>query len=145
MLKFKKFSDNILIMGVNKINIHDIRMINKDASYEDKIRWLVQAIGIKSGRDIEGTTEKIFVKILEINREKEGFTLEEIAEALHIPKSTAFYHLERMIEHGIITKDKEYHLKAPTLKDTIEELKLEFDRMIERIRRIAEEIDKDMY
>ena len=110
---------------------------------EELLEWIVRSLGITTNRDIDNTINKILDFILKKNKEQEVINEEEIAREIGLSRSTIHYHLEKLINSHLLEKsNKGYVLRGNTLEETIDEIKLEFDKVIEKIRRIAKELDE---
>lgn len=127
-----------------------IRILEKrlPSSYNRRelLEWLVISLGISTNRDLDNTALKIMDLLLERAKYSTPVRIDDLVEEIKISKSTAHHHLEKMLCAGILEKTKEgYYLKGRNLEQTIEEVELEVHRMLERIKKIAKEIDRQIF
>ncbi|NPA38816.1 MAG: helix-turn-helix transcriptional regulator [Candidatus Nanohaloarchaeota archaeon] len=113
---------------------------------KDMLEWIAISLGVSTKRDLEGTLLKIMEIILSKAKNSQPVKIEELAKKIHISKSTAHHHLEKMYYAGILEKTKKgYYLKGRNLEETIEEIELEIKRIMERIKKVAKEIDEQIF
>ncbi len=127
------------------IKIKELKMPNKnDPNISHKVEWLCSSLGILSNRDKDNTSAKILELLLNNAKRSEPLTSDDIAISLNIARSTALHHLEKYEASGIIIKDKGYSLKASSIEEILDELELDIKRTLERMRKIAKEIDESL-
>jgi len=127
------------------LKIKELKMLGKnERDVTKKIEWLCDSLGMLSKRDKDRTSARILELLLNSAKRNEGLTSESIAVSLNISRSTALHHLERYASSGIVVKDNGYHLRCSSVEEVIDEIELEIKRSLERIRKIAREIDESL-
>ncbi len=122
------------------------RRLPSSQDKKELLEWLIVSLGISTKRDLDKTALKIMDLLLEKTKHSTPLRIEDLVDEIHISKSTAHHHLEKMFGAGILEKTKEgYYLKGRNLEQTIEEMELEIHRMLERIKKIAKELDKQIF
>ncbi len=108
---------------------------------EDELRWLCQCFGFEPG----DPRVEILREIVAAEKNEQGVRSTVISTNLQITRGGAVYHLNRMIESGLIVrKGHEYQLRATSLEETLEEVEEDMLRMFKRMRQIAKELDQDL-
>src|SRR3989344_2853477 len=99
---------------IKKLNRPKISDLNQD------IQIITQSLGLFSKRDKEKSCFRIFVEIL---KNKNGITAEEITLNTNLTRATVIHHLNYLIKSGLITKKKhKYYLRGETLEGLIKEI-----------------------
>ncbi|MFH1592430.1 MAG: ArsR family transcriptional regulator [Candidatus Woesearchaeota archaeon] len=112
---------------------------------EVDMEWVCRSLGFAGTRDKEKTAVRIFKLLLQAAKKGEGLTSDEIAEKIKPTRGAVVHHLNKFMRAGLIVKvSNDYELRMNCLKKTIEEIKLDAERAIMNIGRIAESIDKEL-
>ena len=117
----------------------------KNKNLESDARWICESLGFSSGRDIENTSTKVIISLLE-NLSHEGKTSSEaIADNLDIKVSRVNYHIRNLVNSGLIYRERRLlYLRGGSLKTAIQEMRKDTDRMFAELETVAEEIDDKM-
>ncbi|MBU1197258.1 hypothetical protein KJ765_01970 [Candidatus Micrarchaeota archaeon] len=109
---------------------------------EDELDWLCKCFGFSEQDDLR---KHILQEILEAERQERGVRSHNISIKMHVTRGGAVYHLNKMIESGLIVRNgREYELRGQNLEQTLEEMEEDMLRMFKRMRNIAKELDEDM-
>ncbi len=127
-----------------EINIKSIKTPQKK-NLEEELKIITESMFLSSGRDIKNTGYKIIKFILEETYKEKEIKTEDISKKLKFPIARINHHIRRLTELGIVYREKRnIKLRRNTLKNTIEEVKRDADRIFEDLIRTAEEIDKQL-
>ncbi len=108
------------------------------------IVWFCETFGLANDADnaIEGVVLK---KFLLAARQARGISSKELAKGAPVAHSTIIYHLNRLIDSGLIVKKgRKYYLRAPELSELVEEMEYDVEREFRRISDIATELDSSL-
>ena len=77
--------------------------------------------------------------------EGEPKTSTEIAEELDLARGTVLFHMKKFSKSGLVARapGRRYVLRESSLEETIEDMMRDSERIFERMRKIAAEIDKE--
>ena len=110
---------------------------------EDLIDWILSSLGLVLKKDQKEGIKEVFKEILRISKEKEYFTIDDIASKVKLSRTTAYHHITKMVNSGIIIRTRKgYTLTSHTLEGCIIEIEHETQRILERIKRISRELDR---
>lgn len=113
---------------------------------EARLRWIFSSLGIKTGRDLNETSIKIFKEILLCNFQGKAVRTEKLREKLHLTVAAINYHLRALEDLGLIERHKrQILLREKTLARTLEELKKDVDRILLELIEEAEKLDKELF
>jgi len=129
-----------------KIEINTVEKPMKKQE-EDILKWFCLELGLSSKDDEEGIETEILKKFIIAAYKNEGITSLKLKEMLNYPlaRSTIIYHLNRLINAGLIVKKGRYYfLRGMIMSRTIEELEYDLDREFKRMIEAAELLDKIM-
>jgi len=122
-----------------------IRKIRSPApgSLSDDIDYLCRSLGYFSKRDKQDTAGKIFqLLVKEACGPERSLSSDEIAEKLNLTRGAIVHHLNSFITAGIVVKEhNKYRLRSVSLQKSMEEIRLDIERIMEQMIKIAMEID----
>lgn len=117
----------------------------KSNELDTDIAWMCECLGIVTPRDRDRTSTKILTVILRAARDDESLSSDEIANRVGITRGTAVHHIKKYMGSGIVVKHRStYELRTHSLRETLDEIELDMERTIRRMKTIAEEIDEEM-
>ncbi len=112
---------------------------------EDDLFWLCNSFGLSSGRDVENTSTRIVMSMLDRISDNEEVTSKMIADALGIKLSRVNHHLRSLIDSGLVYRKKRaLCLRGGSLRAAVQEMRRDSERMFDDLEKIAAEIDRDM-
>ncbi len=128
-----------------RIYLQDLQPPPK-AREEDDIEWLCRSLNLFTKKDEDKSTYKVFKTLVEASISGEPKTSTEIARKLNLTRGTVLFHLKKFHSSGLIARisGRRYALRQPSLEETIEDMMRDSQRIFERMRRIAAEIDKEL-
>jgi len=113
--------------------------------YERDLEWICRSFGFLEPRDRKKTAHNIFKSLVETARHDEGLSSDKLAEKLALTRGTIVYHLNKMMKSGlVIYHEGQYELRRRSLKNTVEEVQRDVNRIFEDIYKVAETIDQTL-
>jgi predicted transcriptional regulator len=107
--------------------------------------WLCDTLGLSSGRDIEDLSIRIVLRLLEESSEKEGIATDHLADLLGINVGRANHHLRNLSRSGVIYRERRLvHLRGRSMRESIQELRKDAERIFDELEKVATDIDTMM-
>jgi predicted transcriptional regulator len=127
-----------------KIHLQEIKPPVK-ADEDKDIEWLCRSLSLFTKKDADKSTYKVFRTLVKASLEGESKTSTEIAEELHLARGTVLFHMRKFYSAGLVARapGRRYVLREQSLEDTIEGMMRDSERIFERMRKIAAEIDEE--
>lgn len=122
--------------------LRDIDVPRKKDMEED-LEWLCQSLGLRGEEDRRDELGvEIFKSLVRATYKNEPVRSTIICRRVNVSRGAVVYHLNRFIEMGLVVRrGREYTLRRSSLSRTLEEMESDMERMIRRMREIAEYID----
>ena len=96
-------------------------------------------------RKKQKTAYLIFKALVEATAHNNGLTSDELAEKLSLTRGTMIHHLNKMMKSGlVIFHESKFKLRERSLKNTMEEIRRDINRLFENIFEISESIDRSL-
>jgi len=113
-------------------------------SLDEDINFLCRSLGYFSKRDKQDTAGKIFhLLVKEASDQERSLTSDEIAEKINLTRGAIVHHLNSFISAGIAIKEhNRYRLRSASLQKSMEEIRVDIDRIMKQMIKIAIEIDE---
>ncbi|MCW4046995.1 MAG: helix-turn-helix domain-containing protein [Candidatus Bathyarchaeota archaeon] len=113
--------------------------------YETDLEWICRTFGFLESRDKQKTAYFILKNLIEAAAHNDGLTSDELAEKLSLTRGTMVHHLNKMMKSGlVIFHEGKYKLRERSLKNTVEEIQRDIERLFENIIGVAESVDKTL-
>ncbi|MBN2517848.1 MAG: helix-turn-helix transcriptional regulator [Candidatus Altiarchaeota archaeon] len=127
-----------------KIYLQDIKPPLK-ADEDDDMEWLCRSLNLFTRKDADKSAYKVFKILVKSSIEGEPKTSTEIAEELKLARGTVLFHMKKFYSSGLVARapGRRYILRESSLEETIEDMMRDSERIFERMRKIASEIDKE--
>jgi len=123
------------------ITLNNLRKPEKDTASE--IDWMCESLGLRRGRDTEHVTKRLVRHMLEKTSGKASMSSDEMAKDLDIDVQRVNYHLRNLIHAGFLYREKRrIFLRDDSVKDTIEELRKDTNRIFDRLAEVGSHIDE---
>ncbi|MFP4523958.1 MAG: ArsR family transcriptional regulator [Candidatus Woesearchaeota archaeon] len=123
------------------ITLNNLRKPENDTASE--IDWMCESLGLRRGRDTEHVTMRLVRHMLEKTSGKAPMSSDEMAKDLGIEVQRVNYHLRNLIDTGFFYREKRrIFLRDDSVKDTIEELRKDTNRMFDRLAEVGSHIDE---
>ena len=110
---------------------------------EEDIDYICKSFGYFTLRDKQDSAGRIFrLLVREGCGDNDGLSSDCIAENLELSRGAIIHHLNNFIRSGLIIKENnQYRLRSQSLQKSIEEIKVDIDRIFNQMIKIAIEID----
>jgi predicted transcriptional regulator len=111
----------------------------------DLLQWFGGSLGLFNIRDKDRSCFRVFIVLLKSGKESKGLSSDEIAELTALSRGTVVYHLNKLIEAGLVREQsKKYYLEAENLKGLIAKIKQDMDQALDTLSEIGKEIDNKL-
>ena len=111
----------------------------------DELQWFGNSLGLFSLRDKDRSCFRLFIELLKSTRKKHALSSDELAYRLKLSRGTVVYHLNKLIESGIVVSEKnKYILRSDNLESVVHEIRKDMQRVFADLEDIAQEIDKGL-
>lgn len=129
---------------ISEYNVSKIQ-IPIERNLEADISWVAASLGFLGKRDQDKTALKILTALIRALPNGEGLTSDELADIVKPTRGSVVYHLKKLINTGLVVKiNSKYQLKQRSLGKTIDDFESELKIVINDIKSIANEIDKNL-
>lgn len=122
-----------------------IRSVEKPSDNQPQvlIKWFCEVFGLANDDEDNGIEEQILMRFAKAAYQGHGIPSSELKLDKDIARSTVIYHLNRLMDMGIIIKrGRKYYLRAMDMSKTIEEIEYDLNREIMKMLDTAKEMDK---
>jgi predicted transcriptional regulator len=108
------------------------------------VKWLCEVLDLgEAGKGAKALDQQILEKLIVASRLNTGITSSEIGKKEGVARSTVIYHLNGLINTGLVTKKgRKYYLRAIDVASTIKEMEYDIDREFSRMHDAAQEFDR---
>lgn len=133
--------NNTATMKITRITV--IKTTRPDMqNINDLLQWFGGSLGLFNQRDKDRSCFRVFIVLLKAGKKSKGVSSEEIAELTVLSRGTVVYHLNKLIEAGLVREQsKKYYLEAETLEKLIEKLRGDVEQAFSTLSDIGREID----
>ncbi len=130
---------------IERISIRVVGVPDKKTT-QQLIKWFCMAFGLENESSADqGIEEELLGKFIAAAYSDKGISSSEIKLKNKIARSTVIYHLNRMMEAGLIVKrGRQYYLRATDMYRSIEEIEYDLEREMMRMLDTAKEFDRLM-
>ena len=133
-----------MIYEFRKITIIRSRKPLKQDVNQD-LQWFSNSLGLFSERDKEKSCFRVFIELLKAAKLRNPLSSDQIAQRTNLSRATIIHHINKLIESGIvIVYNNKYVLKVDNLEKLIDEVKLELDKTLYDLKKMAEELDEQL-
>lgn len=125
-----------------RITLLKIRRID-DQNINHDLQWIGNSLGLFNVRDKDSSCFRIFITLVKKSRNNEALTSDEIAGKLHLTRGTVVHHLTRLIDSGIVVRERKgYLLRENNLQRLVKDLHTDIESMFSELGDVAKEIDE---
>jgi predicted transcriptional regulator len=111
----------------------------------DLLQWFGGSLGLFNLRDKDRSCFRVFIVLLKSGKKAQGISSEDIAEITALSRGTVVYHLNKLMESGLVRESKKkYYLEASNLEGLAEKIRLDADLAMENLKNLGKEIDAKM-
>ncbi len=124
-----------------------IRKVEKPFSSAplDELDWICQSLGFLEPVDREKTASMIFREIVRGTESGEALTSTAISERVGMSRGAVINHLNNLLRSGLIMRNGRYYSsRSKSVYRTIEEIQEDVERIFERMKKTAREIDSEL-
>ncbi len=115
---------------------------SSDENINQELQWLGNSLGLFNLRDKESSCFRIFIMLVKNARRGTGLSSDDISHHLELSRGTVVHHLSRLMDTGIIIREKEgYLLRERTLEGVIHHLQQDLENVLKELTAVAQEID----
>jgi predicted transcriptional regulator len=112
-------------------------------SLNDELQWFGHALGLFGERDRDKSCFRIFIELIKAIKMTGGLSSDELAERLGLTRATVVHHLNALMDRGIVRHEgNKYVMRGPTLSNLVDDIQRDMDRMMNDMKRAAEELDR---
>lgn len=128
---------------VKRVTIIKIRRIPQE-NVNANLQWLGNSLGLFGLRDKDSSCFRIFITL--VKKPENPISSDEIAEKLNLSRGTVVHHLIKLMDSGIVIREKEgYLLREQSLLRLIDDLRKDTDSMFAELIVVAKEIDERIH
>jgi len=133
-----------MVESKRRILLQEIRPPAK-ADEDEDIEWLCRSLTLFTNKDTDKSAYKVFRILVESSLEGEPRTSTDIAEELNLTRGTVLFHMKKFHSCGLLARSsgRRYALREASLEETIQDMMRDSERIFERMRKVAAEIDKE--
>ncbi len=127
-----------------RITILTLRKPN-EPNINSELQWLGNSLGLFSLRDKDKSCFRLFIELLKSAKQHKPLSSDELGERLSLSRGTVIYHINRLIEAGLVIHEgRKYLLRVDSLASLVSEIQKDFQRVFHDLENVAEQIDKKM-
>ncbi len=125
-----------------RVTVVKLRRIGAGNTNAD-LQWLGNSLGLFGLRDKDSSCFRIFITL--VKRPEAPVSSDEIAERLHLSRGTVVHHLIKLMDSGIVVREKEgYLLREQSLLRLIDDLRKDTESIFAELISVAKEIDENI-
>ncbi len=124
-----------------------IRRIERpfSGSLEDEFEWICSSLGFFEDIDREKTASGVFKAVVEATEKGKPLTSTELAKRVEMSRGSVVNHLNNLQRSGLIVRQGRHYLaRSRSMFRTIEEIEEDIDRIFQKMKRTAREIDEEL-
>lgn len=110
------------------------------------IQWFGGTLGLFNLRDKDRSCFRIFVVLLKsIKQKPKGVSSDEIAEKTSLSRGTVVYHLNKLMEVGLVDEtNNKYYLRFESLEEISESIRGEINESFDSLSYIGKSLDEKL-
>ncbi len=119
------------------------RRRNIGQNVNEELQWLGNSLGLFNLRDKDSSCFRIFITFIKKVKKDKPISSDEVAEQLRLSRGTVVHHLIKLMDAGLIVREKEgYLLREDNLRKVIEEMKRDVVKVFQELEEVAKDIDE---
>jgi len=127
---------------IKRVTIIKVRRTNEGDVNRD-LQWLGNSLGLFNLRDRDSSCFRIFITLVRKSKQNKPLSSDQIADKLHLTRGTVVHHLTKLMNSGIVVREKEgYLLRERNLHQVIQDIKRDTESMFSELDEVAKEIDE---
>ena len=118
----------------------------ENKNINELLQWFGGTLGLFNLRDKDRSCFRIFVTLLKTTKTKpQGLSSDEIAETTTLTRGTVVYHLNKLMEVGIVAQsNNKYYLRYDNLEQISEGIREEVNDAFDSLSNIGRNLDKKL-
>ncbi|MEK6900748.1 MAG: MarR family transcriptional regulator [Nanoarchaeota archaeon] len=125
-----------------RITIVRVRRKSSD-NINEELQWLGNSLGLFTARDKDRSCFRVFITLIRKAKRNEPLTSDEIAERSDLSRGTVVHHLHRLMEAGLVVREKEgYLLRENSLHNIVRDIHRDLENFFEELEQAAQQIDE---
>jgi len=113
--------------------------------FEHQLTWICSSLGFFEPIDKDKNAAAVFKEIVLATEKGEALTSTALAERIGMSRGAVINHLNNLIRSGLIEKNgRFYSARSRSMKNTIEEIEEDVERIFVQLKRAAQEIDEQI-
>lgn len=147
-LLYKYFGKSLKIREVfkemmKKVTVIKVRRLG-EGNVNSDLQWLGNSLGLFNLRDRDSSCFRIFITLIKKSNH-DPISSDEIAERLHLSRGTVVHHLIKLMDSGIVVREKEgYLLRENNLQRLVLDLQRDAESLFAELKEVAKDIDERM-
>lgn len=114
-------------------------------SVNELLQWFGGTLGLFNLRDKDRSCFRIFIILLKNVKRNVGLSSDDIAELTSLSRGTVVYHLNKLMEVGIVVEaNNKYFLKHGTLEEISENIRGEVNDAFDSLSHIGRNLDEQL-
>ena len=106
------------------------------------LQWFGNSLGLFGMRDKDKSCFRIFIELIKSTKSHDPLSSDEIAARLDLSRGTVVHHVNKMMDSGIIIRDKnKYLMRVENLSSLIEEMHKDISKTCKDLIDVAKELD----
>ncbi|MBN1941027.1 MAG: ArsR family transcriptional regulator, partial [Candidatus Diapherotrites archaeon] len=111
---------------------------------DDELNWLCSSLGFFEPIDRDKTAASVFKAVVRSTEKGKPLGSTEISEKVKMSRGSVINHLNNLQRSGLIVRHGRFYVsRSPSMLRTVSEIEEDIDRIFEKMKRIAREIDKE--
>lgn len=143
---WKKFKRRAVLGTIMAYRVTLVRIRKtQGGNLNQELQWLGNSLGLFNLRDRDSSCFRVFITLVRAANQDKPLTSDEIAERLHLSRGTVVHHLHRLIESGIVIKEKEgYLLRESSIEKMVRDIRQDMETMFSELTDAARQIDENL-
>lgn len=111
----------------------------------NELQWIGSSLGLFGLRDKDSSCFRIFITLIKRSHHSDPISSDEIAEKLTLSRGTVVHHLIKLMDAGLVIKEKEgYLLRENNLERLVRDMQRDVNAIFAELEEVAKEIDKKL-
>ena len=111
----------------------------------DELEWICQSLGFFEPIDRDKTAAAVLKQLINSGGLERPLTSNQIAERVEMSRGAVINHLNNLSRAGLVVRSGRYYsIRSRSIYRTIEEIEEDIDRIFQKMKRVAMELDGEM-